>query len=148
MTWYDGGNNLPEEKRAYKELLHGEQAKGSGLLIVGEKGSFYSVNDYGAEHILLPRDQYTDFKKPEQTLPRSPGHFTEFAEAISSGEPSRGHVELRLRGPARPRPSCWASSPCRAGSKIEWDAENMKAKNNPAADPYIRRDYRPGFSIH
>src|SRR6185437_10020625 len=81
LTWYDGGNNLPNEKRAYKKFLEGEKVSGSGLLIVGEKGSFYSVNDYGAEHVLLPRDKYKDFKKPEPTLPRSPGHFTEWVEA-------------------------------------------------------------------
>ena len=36
----------------------------------------------------------------------------------------------------------------KAGSKIEWDAEAMKAKNSPDADQYIRRDYRKGYSIH
>ncbi len=37
----------------------------SGLLLVGEKGSFYSVNDYGAEHMLLPKEQFKDMPKVE-----------------------------------------------------------------------------------
>ena len=40
-----------------RSMLHGEKVPGSGLLLVGEKGSFFSQNDYGAEHILLPQRQ-------------------------------------------------------------------------------------------
>ena len=42
MTWFDGGEKFPEEKKAYKEHLHGEKVPESGLLLVGEKGSFFS----------------------------------------------------------------------------------------------------------
>ena len=84
LTWYDGGDKLPEDKRAYKEMLYGEKVPDSGLLLVGEKGSFFSQNDYGAEHVLLPREKFKDFQKPKPTLPRSPGHFTEWVEAIKA----------------------------------------------------------------
>ncbi len=147
LTWYDGGDNLPEEKRAYRELMHGEKTSGSGLLIVGEKGSFYSVNDYGAERLLIPRDRFTDFKKPDQTLPRSPGHFTEFAEAIKANEPTKAMSNFDYAGRLTETVLLGVVA-MKAGAKIEWDAEAMKAKNNPAADAFIRRDYRPGFSIH
>ena len=100
LTWFDGGDKLPEDKRTYKEHLHGEKAPGSGLLLVGEKGSFFSENDYGAEHTLLPKDKFKDVEKPKPTLPRSPGHFTEWVEAIKAGDPDQGDVELRLRRPA------------------------------------------------
>ena len=36
----------------------------------------------------------------------------------------------------------------KAGGKIEWDAAGLRVKNNSAADQYLRRDYRKGFSIH
>ena len=35
----------------------------------------------------------------------------------------------------------------RAGRKIEWDPVNLKAKNAPEADPYIRREYRKGWEL-
>ena len=35
----------------------------------------------------------------------------------------------------------------KAGKTIEWDPVAMKAKNCPDADPFIRRDYRKGYSI-
>src|SRR5439155_19581416 len=33
----------------------------------------------------------------------------------------------------------------RVGKKIEWDGRNLKARNAPEADRYIRREYRGGW---
>jgi len=148
LTWYDGGNNLPEDKRAYRELLHGEDPTGSGLLIVGDKGSFFSKNDYGAEFTLLPRDKYgADFKKPEVQFERSPGHFKEFVEAIQAGDPKKAHSNFDYAGRLTETVLLGVVA-LKVGSRVEWDAQGMKVKNNPDADQYIRRDYRKGFSIH
>jgi hypothetical protein len=35
----------------------------------------------------------------------------------------------------------------RLGQKIEWDAAGLKAKNAPAADELIRREYRAGWTL-
>jgi hypothetical protein len=35
----------------------------------------------------------------------------------------------------------------RANTKLEWDAANLKATNCPAADQFIRRKYRAGWSL-
>jgi len=35
----------------------------------------------------------------------------------------------------------------RAGMKLEWDAENMEVTNCPAANQYIRREYRHGWTL-
>ena len=35
----------------------------------------------------------------------------------------------------------------RAQSKLEWDAENLKATNCPAADNFIQREYRQGWTL-
>ncbi len=106
LTWYDGGNNLPEEKRAYKDLLHGEKAAGSGLLLVGEKGSFYSVNDYGAEHTLLPRDKFKDVPDTRADPAPLPRPLHRVGRGDQGGRSEQGHVELRLRRQAhRDRPA-------------------------------------------
>jgi len=147
LTWYDGGENFPENKKLYRELLYGEKVPESGLLLVGEKGSFFSENDYGAEQLLLPRERFADYERPKPTLPRSPGHFTEFAEAIKAGDPSKALSNFDYAGRLTETVLLGVVA-LRAGTKIEWDATAMKAKNCPAADAYIRRDYRQGFSIH
>jgi predicted dehydrogenase len=147
MTWYDGGEKLPESRRVFTQLLRGRKPAESGLLLVGEKGSFYSENDYGAEHVLLPQDAFKDAKKPEPTLPRSPGHFQEFIEAIKSGDPSKAMSNFGYAGRLTETVLLGVVA-LRAGSAIEWDAEAMKARNNSSADRFIRREYRKGFSIH
>jgi predicted dehydrogenase len=147
LTWFDGGNKLPNEKRSYKEHLQGENAPDSGLLIVGEKGTFFSMNDYGAEHTLLPKDKFKEVTKPNATLPRSPGHFKEWVDAIKSGDPTKAMSNFAYAGRLTETVLLGVVA-LKAGTAIEWDPVAMKAKNVPSADQYIRRDYRKGFSIH
>jgi predicted dehydrogenase len=146
LTWYDGGEKLPDEKRIYKQHLKGERAHGSGLLLVGEKGSFYSRNDYGAEHVLLPRDQFKEVKKPEPTLPRTKHHFGEWVEAIKEDKPDKPMSNFQYAGRLTETVLLGVVA-LKAGKPIEWDAEAMKARNCPEADHFIRRDYRRGYSI-
>jgi hypothetical protein len=35
----------------------------------------------------------------------------------------------------------------RTGKKIEWDAEKLRCPNAPAADKFIRREYRAGWKL-
>ncbi|WP_165231515.1 Gfo/Idh/MocA family protein [Aquisphaera insulae] len=147
MTWYDGGDKLPESKKAFRELVYGEKLPDSGLLLVGDKGSFFSQNDYGAEHVLLPRDKYKDYKKPDVKLPRSPGHFTEWVEAIKTNDPKKALSNFEYAGRLTETVLLGVVA-LKAGKTIEWDAPAMKAKNCPEADQFIKRNYRAGFSIH
>ena len=148
LTWYDGGKNLPTEKKSeIAAMLHGEKMGGSGLLLVGEKGSFYSVNDYGAEHLLLPKEQFQDQPKVEAKLPHSPGHFREFVDAIQAGDPSKALSNFDYSSRLTETVLLGVVA-LKVGGKIEWDPAAMKVKGKPEADQYLRRDYRKGFSVH
>ncbi len=140
FTWYDGG------KKVDPALLHGEKQADSGSLIIGDKGSLYSPNDYGAQYVLLPKENFKDFKKPEPSLPRSPGHFKEFAIACRGGAPAMSNfgyagrlTETILLGNLALRAG--------SGNKVDWDAANLKATNHPELDPFIKREYRQGWTI-
>jgi predicted dehydrogenase len=147
MTWFDGGEKLPEDKRSYKDRIYGEKVPDSGLLLVGEKGSWFSKSDYGGDSVLLPKDQFKEVQIPKPTLPRSPGHFTEWVNAIKASEPSKAMSNFEYAGRLTETVLLGVVA-LRAGKAIEWDSSAMKAKNCPDADSYIRRDYRKGFSIH
>jgi predicted dehydrogenase len=147
LTWYDGGDKLPRDKRPYADMLEGAKPSASGLLIVGSEGSFYSHNDYGAEHVLLPKDKYKDKKEPERKLPKSPGHFQEFVDAITDNDPKKAFSNFDYAGRLTETVLLGVVA-LRAGGKIQWDAANMKVTNNTDANQYIKRDYRKGFSIH
>jgi predicted dehydrogenase len=148
LVWYDGGNNLPKEKKSeIAAMLHGEPMKGSGLLLVGEKGSFYSVNDYGAEHLLLPKEEFKDKARVEAVLPRSPGHFKEWVDAIKAGDSTKALSNFEYSSQLTETVLLGVVA-LKVGGKIEWDAAGMKVKGKPEADQYLKRDYRKGFSVH
>lgn len=145
MTWYDGGERLPKDKRCPDEKLMGEKRPGSGLLLVGESGSFFSENDYGSKHVLLPRDKFKEYKKPSPTLPRvGGGHFREFVDGIKGGATPMSNFDVAGKLTETVLLGVVA---LRTGKKIEWDPVYMRAIGCPEADQYIRRDYRRGWEL-
>ncbi|QDU80187.1 Inositol 2-dehydrogenase [Polystyrenella longa] len=135
--WYDGGN-LPGGEIA--EAIKGLPANNSGCILKGSEGYLYSPNDYGSEFFLLPQDKYADYKKPEPTLPRSPGHFDEYAIALSGGPAAMSNFGYagRLTETILLGNLALHAGP---GNKVEWDAENLKATNNESLDQWVMREY-------
>lgn len=114
---------------------------GNGHLFVGEKGMLLS--DYG-KHVLLPEDQFEGYTGPEPFLTRPSSHHAEWIDACKTGSPTGSNFEY----------AGWLTEAnhlgnvaYRVGHKIEWDAEGMRVTNAPEAEPFIRRDYRAGWSL-
>jgi predicted dehydrogenase len=164
--WYDGGNlppdslvsQLPESfrKRIADQKAGLLQNKTSGAVIVGTNGIIFSPDDYGAQYFLL-RDgkNVTDFKRPEQTLPRIPyskgndqRQKWEFVKSIT-GEYEPGTMSnfgyagrltetmlvgiLALRG--------------EVGKRYEWNAEKLQCSNAPEQNKFVGREYREGWTL-
>jgi predicted dehydrogenase len=135
LTWYQGVN----KPAAWTE---GRIPKwGDGVLFVGEKGMLLA--DYG-KHVLLPEKQFAGFEPPKPTLPRSPGHHAEWVRACKTGQPTSADFEY----------SGWLTEAnhlgnvaFRAGKKLQWDAENLRATNAPEVEPLIHRAYRQGWKL-
>jgi len=149
LIWYDGGEKLPAEKRSeIKAKLKAENLPKSGLLLVGDRGTFFSPDDYGARHSLMTSDGgKMELPVIEQILPRSPGHFREWVDAITAKDPSKALSNFDYAGRLTETVLLGVVA-LKAGGRIEWDAAGMRARNNSDADQYLRRDYRNGFSIH
>ncbi|MEZ6049241.1 MAG: Gfo/Idh/MocA family oxidoreductase [Planctomycetaceae bacterium] len=137
FMWYDGGNVPGGE---FAEAIKGLPENNSGCILKGSEGYLYSPNDYGAQYYLLPQDKYAEYKKPEPTLPRSPGHFTEFCNAIAGGDPAMSNFGYAGR---LTETILLGNLALHAGpdQKIEWDAVNLKATNNDSLDKWIMREY-------
>jgi predicted dehydrogenase len=138
LTWYDGSLKPP------KDVLFGRDLPGSGCVIIGDKARLFAPDDYASHHELLPEDQFTDFKMPPPTLPRSPGHHAEWIRACKGGEPAMsnfdyaaGLTEMALLG----------NLAILAGEKVYWDPARMKALNCPKADYFINPPYREGWKL-
>ncbi|TWU13324.1 Glucose--fructose oxidoreductase precursor [Symmachiella macrocystis] len=139
LIWYDGG---------YKPdvaLLLGEDFKhDSGSIIVGENGTLYSYGDYGDNWMLLPTGEVSE---PNVEFEESPGHFTEYHQAITGQRKEATSNFVNYAGPLTEtillgNLAVWAD-----GKKIEWDSKNLKATNAPEVAGIIKNDYRDGYTL-
>jgi predicted dehydrogenase len=136
MTWRNGKDNIPPIIKENKLPNWG-----AAVLFVGEKGMLLA--NY-RKRMLLPESKFADFKPPEPTIPASVGHHKEWIEACKTGSPTT--CNFAYSGPLT-EAVLLGNVSCRVGSTLEWDAESLKAANCPAADKYIRREYREGWTL-
>ncbi len=113
----------------------------SGVLFVGTRGMLLS--DSG-RHVLLPEDRFVDFERPAPFIPDSPGQHEEWVRAcLGDGQTAS---PFSYAGPLT-EANHLGNVAYRVGQKITWDAKNMKCIGCPEADPFIRREPRPGWSL-
>lgn len=133
LTWYDG-NKTPR-------VVAGEKVPGSGVMFVGTEGHMFA--SYG-NYKLFPKDKYSDFKPPAQTIPKSIGHHAEWIKACKDGSPTTCNFDY---SGALTESVLLGNVAFRTGKQIDWDGENFKATNCPEADKYLRKEYRPGWEV-
>jgi predicted dehydrogenase len=143
FVWYDGGNLPPAE------LSHGRKLSDSGILMVGDKGVFFSPNDYGAQFHLLPEKDFEGYEPPADSLPRladggDHGHMQEFIAACKGGPPAMSNFDYAAN---MTEAILLGNVATRVGKKLEWDAEKLEATNAPEAAQYVRRQYRSGWEL-
>jgi predicted dehydrogenase len=139
LTWYDGGLMPPDP-----EELEGEQLDpGGGVLYVGKKAKLLH---YGSGGRLIPTKKHNDYGPPKERLPRVPHgeHEMNWINTIKGRDQisvpfdyAALLTEIMLLGIVS----------LRAGTKLHYDAANMRVTNNVAANDYLTREYREGWSL-
>jgi hypothetical protein len=171
FTWYDGGNPQPKDPYAHDgnnkppkevtgdvaEML--EKVPGSGCILIGDKGKLFSPDDYGAKFYIKLKDdkEYIDYTKHgavvgvPQTIPRNTldpdtdrRHHLEWIAGCKGGPVPYSNFDIAAYLTEIILLGCVA---LRAGTKLDWDGPNMKAKNTRAADQYVQREYRKGWKL-
>jgi predicted dehydrogenase len=138
LYWYE--RRLPPAK-----VLMGRKPGGSGSIMVGSKGTMYCDEDYGQRWLLLPQDRFQGYQPPKPTMPRSGGrHHQEWLRACKGGPPAMSNFDYA--GPLTEM-ALLGNVAIRVGQRIQWDAASLRATNCPAADRYIRREYRRGWTL-
>ncbi len=141
LTWYDGGLLPPKPTEMGDEELN----KGGGALFVGTTGKLLH-DTYGAKPRLLPKSLHDATGKPRRRLPRIPdeAHEMNWVEAARGNaiiscpfEYAAKLTEIMLLGVVS----------LRAGKKIAYDGANMRVTNDVAANDFLRRVPRPGWSV-
>jgi predicted dehydrogenase len=139
LTWYDGGLMPPDPP----ELQGGRLNPGGGILFVGKKGKL--LMDGGIPR-LLPASKHNSYGAPKERLPRVPheDHEMNWINAIRGRDGlscdfdySAHLTEIMLLGIVA----------LRANTKLYYDAANMRVTNSEAANQYLTREYREGYSL-
>lgn len=114
---------------------------GSGVLFIGSKGMLLS--DYG-KHVLLPEDNFVDFKRPDATIPDSIGHHAEWIHACKTGAPTTCNFEY---SGLLTEANHLGNVAFRSGKTLKWDTNKMEVTNHSDAERFIHREYRKGWSL-
>jgi predicted dehydrogenase len=141
VTWYDGGlrPERPDELEEGRRIGEG----GNGIIFIGDKSKIM-CGGWGGAPRIIPEAKMRDYKLPERTLPRSKGHHRDWLDACKGGPPASSNFDYA--GPLT-EIVLLGNVALRSGKRIYWDNPNLKATNAPEADPYIREQYREGWSI-
>jgi len=154
VTWWDGRKprkieagptkyDIPNLPPRPEELEADRKLPTNGSMFIGEKGTIL-VSD-AASPRLIPESKMKEFKRPAPFIPRSIGHKKEWLAAIKGG-PAAGSNFTDYGGPLT-EVVLLGNVAVRTGKKLEWDPVNLKAKNAPESDQYVKREYRKGWEL-
>jgi predicted dehydrogenase len=135
LTWYQG----TDKPSLYTDKQIPQW--NDGVLFIGDKGMLLA--NYH-KHMLLPEQKFADFKHPDPFIPNSIGHWKEWVDACKTLKPTT--CSFDYAGPLT-EANHLGNVAYRTGTKIEWDAAKLKAKNCSDAAPLIRTEYRKGWKL-
>ncbi len=144
LTWHDGGIMPPRPDELEAGRMMGDS--GGGGLFVGTKGKLM-FSTYGDNPRILPESYMKEYKRPEKSIPRSPGIQTEWIEAIKAGKKSTTDFSYSSMLTETMLIGCVAVRVQEHKTKLEWDGEKMEFTNLPEANEFLHFDYRPGWSL-
>jgi predicted dehydrogenase len=156
--WYDGN---PDDKSVAplrpppeltREILDIYAKIPEGVLVVGDKGTYFSPTDSGANSVLKLQGEkgYTATDKHEavravpQSIPRSPGHNEEWFRMMRDGTPAYSNFAIASKLTEIILLGCVAMR-VGPGKEMQWDGEQMASPNCPEAAQYLRRHNREGW---
>ncbi len=137
MVWYDGKRRPPKEVQS---LIEGTPLPFQGSILIGTEGTM--LLPHIGEPQLFPTSKFEDFRMPKV---ETKDHWQQFAEAcIGIG---KTWAPFSYSGPLT-ETVLLGTVACRfPKTTLEWDAANLRFKNVPEANHYIRRIYREGWEV-
>ncbi len=136
VTWYDGASAPPKEVLA---LLEGDPRPDTGSIFIGTEGVL--VLPHWSRPLLYPDNKFKDFKFPQ--VPQS-DHWGEFVEACRGL--CRTSAHFGYAGPLTEAVLLGGVASRFPKTTLNWDSSGLKFNEN-AANQYVRRTYREGWSI-
>jgi len=162
--WYDKRGNKPPHEVFSKWGI--DKVSDSGVLIVGEKGAFYSSDDYCGRYELKGVEKVkVEFEPAVNKGNNDLNNMYELFRALEEGNPKICHSNFIDRaGPLTEtillgNLAVWAAAKGGAdgqmgdwGEKVEWDAKNLKVTNlasltTPGVADLVKPKYPEGYRL-
>lgn len=152
LTWSDGGLR-PERKLA--QMPPELELPKNGSLFIGEKGNMVLPHVGGPR--LYPVENFAGFAYPKDI--KGLNHYHRWIDAILGGPKTTagfdyagplaetvqlGNVATRA---VRPMPPARGANVVKDPPALQWDAENLRFTNNPAANALLTKSYRQGWEV-
>jgi predicted dehydrogenase len=136
LTWYNGKVRPPADVQKQA----GGRISDQGSIYIGEKGVLYSP--YIAAPVLLPKEQYADFKMPEV---KGDNHYLQFVEAVRGND--KTSTPFSYSGPLTEMVLLGCLATRFEKTDLKWDTKGLKFTNNDKANAFVKREYRKGFEV-
>jgi len=144
LVWSDGGLRPPRPV----ELEDGEEMGAMGAMLVGDRGKILSQR---MRYRLLPDKLAKEVGEPAQKIPRSEGHYKEWAAACKGGKAAGSNfdwagplAEVVLLGNVALRLQLRQEL---TKHKLVWDPAGLQITSLPEANDFLRREYRQGWTL-
>ena len=115
---------------------------GIGCVFQGTEATL--VTNYQTHELYVKGKQVTDFKRPEPSIPDSPGHIREFLNAIKSREKTTCDVEY---GHRLTKGGLLGNIAFRLGRRIYWDDAHERITGDSLANRMVTRRYRKPWKL-
>jgi hypothetical protein len=151
LWWYDGGAKPAAETLAKLTATYGASLPTSGCLLIGTQGQLFASNVYNTsisvclagESVFVDSATHAASRNVPVSLPRSPGHFEEWANAIHDG--SSPYSNFALMGPLSEIAALGAVATAVPNQSVDWDGARLYSPGCPAAMPFVKPVYRSGW---
>ncbi|MFC1652666.1 hypothetical protein ACFL3F_02995 [Planctomycetota bacterium] len=111
---------------------------------MGERGKIFNT-------MLLPDSLRKAYRRPDASIPPSPGHYVEWINACKGGNPAGSNfdwagplTETVLMGNVALRLDLREQLDRQV---LKWDAEKRAFSNLPEANAYLHKEYRQGWIL-
>jgi predicted dehydrogenase len=141
LHWYSGTEKLPRSEALEKD----DKAVDTGAYVIGDKGTIM-YGSHGAGGVrLIPQSKMDAYQRPPKTIPRAKEHHQDWLEAIRKG--TKAGCDFSYGGPLTEIAMLGVIAIKLAGTKLQWDAKNMRFTNSPEANQYLNPPYRAGWTL-
>jgi predicted dehydrogenase len=144
FVWIDGGKLPPRPENIEPDRKLG--GPDGGVIFYGSKGNLMH-GVYGAQPRLIPETFMQAYKRPEKTIPRSPGIHKEWIEAIKNGTKSTTDFAYSSRLTEMMLLGNIALLTQKYDTVLEWNAKKFKFTNLDEANEFLQTDYSSGWSL-